>query len=498
MDAGSILIGVRRGVYSIAVYTAIPFLTLIGSNPGNHFPWGRLLLYWLVVAGIASLPVVLVARKGRDVAARLAAILAVGLFSFGQFSNDVAAALDIRKIAGLSGTLWVFAGTVVAIVLASRWKATQSLVAIFGTLLLVAGILQSFGEVSLTPTPSARAETATEWNIEPRDRPNVYWFILDGYGRRDVLETYYGDVSQREFENALTDRGFSIASKAFAAYPMTYLSVASTLSADYLVTEKDSVHDQNAFFRIAQSGGPVVKTFEAWGYSYLLWPGDGFPGTDCVGLEDVCLRPSSWVSEPERALLRMTPISSLIELTGAEEHFARSDPLAVTEALQALDVSGPTLTLVHLINPHPPHYETGPDCQFQHVPFRLGAVYGVSEYVGAVHCLNTRLLEAVDRILDRDETAVIILQGDHGPSWSLAIHTDPLDRWNQRETHIRLGVLSAMRLPASCTMPDVMSLPNTFRILLDCLSRDRVPLLEDRMWIGNQTPGILREADPID
>ena len=480
------------------MFAALPFLTLVASNPGNSFPWSRMLLYWGIVVGLATLVVAVVRRRNRTLTERLAAVIALAIYAFGQLAGDMNRTLDLSDMLGLSGAIWIFAALVTAAMLVTRWKVIHSFVAVLGTLLLTAGVLSVVGGGDLLSGGTARAATPDDLDLDAGLTPNVYWFILDGYGRSDVLENYYGDTRQADFLQSLATRGFSVSSKAFAAYPMTYISVAATLAADYLATEGDNIHEQGRFEQIAQSGSLVLETFRSWGYSYRLWPGDGTIVTSCVGIEDTCLRPDSWVREPERAILRMTPLASQIELTSSQEHFTRSDPIAAVDAVLKVEESSPIFALIHLINPHPPHYQAGPECVFQDVPFRLGAIYGVSEYVDSVRCLNSRLLKAVDRIVQSDEEAVIILQGDHGPSWSLAIHTDSLDKWNRRETVIRLGVLSAMRLPNGCVPPDAMSLPNTFRVVFDCLSTDDVPLLQNRMWVANQTPGDLREVDPID
>ena len=480
------------------MFAALPFLTLVASNPGNSFPWSRMLVYWAIVVGLATLVVALLRRRNRTLTERLAAVIALAIYAFGQLAGDLDRTLDLPDILGLNGAIWTFAALVIAAMLVSRWKVTQSFVAVLGTLLLTTGVLSVVGGGDLISGGTARAATPDALELDAGNTPNVYWFILDGYGRGDVLEDHYGDTRQADFLQALKTRGFSVSSKAFAAYPMTYISVAATLAADYVAMEGDNIHEEDTFENLAQGGGWVLETFRSWGYSYLLWPGDGFNGTSCVGVEDTCLRPHSWVQEPERAILRMTPLASQIELTSSQEHFTRSDPIAVADAVLEVEENSPIFALIHLINPHPPHYQAGPECALQDVPFRLGAIYGVSEYVDSVRCLNSRLLKAVNRIVRSDEDAVIILQGDHGPSWSLAIHTDSLDKWNRRETVIRLGVLSAMRLPGGCAPPDTMSLPNTFRVVFDCLSTDDVPLLQNRTWIANQTPGDLREVDPID
>jgi hypothetical protein len=61
------------------------------------------------------------------------------------------------------------------------------------------------------------------------DRPDIYYFILDGYGREDVLKEDF-DFDNAEFLSALRDRGFEVADQATANYPATIISVSSAVN----------------------------------------------------------------------------------------------------------------------------------------------------------------------------------------------------------------------------------------------------------------------------
>jgi hypothetical protein len=63
--------------------------------------------------------------------------------------------------------------------------------------------------------------------------PDIYYIILDGYGREDILkELYHYDNSS--FSQALNNRGFNITAQSQSNYIQTILSLASSLNMEYL------------------------------------------------------------------------------------------------------------------------------------------------------------------------------------------------------------------------------------------------------------------------
>jgi hypothetical protein len=63
----------------------------------------------------------------------------------------------------------------------------------------------------------------------PGSRPDIYYIILDGYTRTDVLSELYG-YDNSWFINALEERGFYIAASSRSNYTDTPLSIASSLN----------------------------------------------------------------------------------------------------------------------------------------------------------------------------------------------------------------------------------------------------------------------------
>src|SRR5215211_3533742 len=62
---------------------------------------------------------------------------------------------------------------------------------------------------------------------------DIYYIILDGYGRADMLQTIHG-FDNSKFVNALEERDFVVASRSQSNYPRTIVSLSSSLNMQYL------------------------------------------------------------------------------------------------------------------------------------------------------------------------------------------------------------------------------------------------------------------------
>ena len=63
--------------------------------------------------------------------------------------------------------------------------------------------------------------------------PNVYYIILDGYPRNDVLKEHM-NFDNNEFTNILKQRGFHVAENSYANYSFSSQSISSTMNMDYV------------------------------------------------------------------------------------------------------------------------------------------------------------------------------------------------------------------------------------------------------------------------
>jgi hypothetical protein len=63
--------------------------------------------------------------------------------------------------------------------------------------------------------------------------PDIYYIILDAYGRSDVVQELF-EYNNSSFINYLKERGFHVAEQSHSNYIQTSLSISSSLNLDYL------------------------------------------------------------------------------------------------------------------------------------------------------------------------------------------------------------------------------------------------------------------------
>jgi len=316
--------------------------------------------------------------------------------------------------------------------------------------------------------------TATNVSLDA-NAPDIYYIILDAYGRQDVLEEKYG-FDNGPFTAALRERGFYVADCSQSNYGYTEYSLSSSLNYDYL----DVLGGINNNARTALIKHGTVRSFlEGLGYQIIAFP-TGWASTEWkdadvyYGYGDTF----ATLSEFEKlfidtTLLRIESDYSRSSVQGATKRDARR--MRVLSALDKLkiipDKPGHKFIFAHLVIPHPP-YSFGANGEF--ISFNDGT--SVEErtiaYTNQVLFINREILKVVDVILNNSKAPpVIIIQGDHGPLPDIAFSGDE-----------KMPILNAYYLPgpdASKKLYPTITPVNTFRVVLDSYFHQSLPLLED-------------------
>jgi len=167
---------------------------------------------------------------------------------------------------------------------------------IFATALLVFIAVQSVapavtGERSrwLAAADGIIAEN-TGRNISPKgDLPDIYYIILDGYGRSDVLKELYG-FDNAEFLAHLVDQGFVVPAESHSNYVQTYLSLASSLNLTYLDKLQKAMDDKATDrrpLRYLIENNSVARLLRQAGYQFVFMP-SSYSATSRSPQADVC------------------------------------------------------------------------------------------------------------------------------------------------------------------------------------------------------------------
>lgn len=317
---------------------------------------------------------------------------------------------------------------------------------------------------------SALSAQAANSQTSGATRPDMYYIILDAYGREDVLRDYLG-YDNSAFVNALRERGFYVADCSQSNYAYTEYSLSSTLNYDYL----NRLDVDNQVERIAVIKHSAVRSFlEAQGYRIV----SAASGWDMTEWKDADLyldfdRTYSALPEFEKLTMDTTALRiisdfNLFNINRITNNNHRSRVLSLLEHLKRLpDEEGDLFIFAHFVIPHPP-YRFGPNGEWlEERPADLE-----SSYVNQVIFINREILQVIDVILATSEAPpIIIVQGDHGPPPQLAPSSAQ-----------KMPILNVYYLPgvdADQVLYPSISPVNSFRVILNSYFGQDLPLLED-------------------
>ena len=494
-EAGEPPTGLRR-VFAAPWYpwpaAVIPILHFLSSNP-LHFTASAAILpvaAVLLVVTVAAIGLRLVLR-GWYQAAALVTIGIVLFFAYGHVEQALAGQVD--QLVLFPTAIAISAAAAWAAIrvpgLALRWtpflNLATNILLMFQLTTLAGGMLDDAARRSASD-PIAKTDTTShlfeQWPTNlPATRPDIYYIILDGYGRHDAL----GEFDNSDFLRELERRGFYVATEGMSNYKTSMHSLASSLNLAYLddlgtrspKTERDVIE-------LVQNSA-LVTILKRLGYTYVhLESGQSINSRAPLADILVSFTPAGiGVSRPrlsdERtrymdstqnsaflpAIFRTTALRALV---GQSVRISDTSPYvwwAPERALQMFDylsspiaTSGPKFVFAHIIKPHLPATFD----RYGNTIVGQGSDVGFSDshdstvpnaYIGQMIFINSLVLNTVDGILNNDDASIILIAGDHGGP----------------DGYPRHPILAAFHLPRggnSVLYPSISSV-NHFRSILD-------------------------------
>lgn len=298
----------------------------------------------------------------------------------------------------------------------------------------------------------------------PNNRPDIYYILLDGYGREDVLlETAGFDNS--EFLGRILDQGFAVAELPTTNYNFTAYSIPSALNMGYIELE-DVNH---AFWRYQQGSilnpDQLIQNSTAGEIAAKI----GYKVRGIDASTSKLKKDAFPLFGPFSGLLRdLTPLK--IDLWQFNYFWVRQlagRNLAdnMSRLLSVIEDPEPNLTFLYVGAPHPPFlYDRKGE-------FQIGAGTQQqgwrpeSKYIEQLEYVNTLVENLVGTIIqDSDEEPVIILTSDHGPHFQVP---EPADEYRHSDEAIvmQAGILLATHSASSCPIefPDEVTHVNVLR-----------------------------------
>ncbi|MEJ2570929.1 MAG: hypothetical protein P8Y98_10365 [Anaerolineales bacterium] len=346
---------------------------------------------------------------------------------------------------------------------------------------------------------NTNAATEVERKEDAAALPDVYYLILDAYGRADVLREIYG-YDNSGFLDFLESEGCYVARDSIANYTKTALSLITSLNLDYVqnvIPETEPRTVPSSVLSSYLNQNLVMQTFKEMGYNIVTFE-SGFSLTDITS-SDILLDPiihglnpfesillsQSIVVYPAKISILFNRMAFGVSYSG---HIARQR--YILDTLPSLDViPGPKFVFAHVILPHLP-FVFQPDGTIE-LPDRPFSYMDGSDFEGSVEeyhtgyveqlqYLNGRLEDIVEAILSKPGTPpVIILQADHGPR-SLLDWKSP----SPQAIHETFSILNAYCFPGKSTdtLYPGISPVNSFRILFNLYFGMDYSLLPDESY----------------
>ena len=331
------------------------------------------------------------------------------------------------------------------------------------------------------------------------DVPNIYYIILDGYTRQDILTDVFG-YDNADFMDALASRGFYIAKNSYSNYSQTILSLGSALNMNYI--KDDWINSTGEFARDraplmrAIRENAVVRQLGEHDYQFVALT-SGYWGVD-IPNADLNPRASPALSEFELILLDSTPVLDVLYTLGLFDPWslhAKRIEFIWDQLGEATAPGGPKFVFAHVIAPHPPFVF---DADGTWIDFRKTRRFRTFTYVDGIHSgnntavyktkylaqlkyVNGRVISAIDAILANSEKPpVIVIQGDHGSSSRFNPNLSNPDRAKIKERH---AILNAYLLPAADNgmLYESLTPVNSFRVIFNQYFGYNLPLLPDQV-----------------
>jgi hypothetical protein len=329
-------------------------------------------------------------------------------------------------------------------------------------------------------------------------KPNIYYIILDGYGRSDVLEDLYA-LYPPGLAEGLHDLGFFIGKSSTANYNYTVLSLSSSLNSMYLDDIPDALGKDTRILAPLETiinYNQIGQFLGLSGYQIVALASE-FTSVN-IHSADIYITPDQISLNTYQAeLLALTPIPVLQRWFSLKNLYdTHRDHINFTfnRIPEFAAHTEPVFVFAHILAPHPPFVfqENGspvdPARAFSWLDGDAFAQQGsVDEYIEGYRAqaqfIGDKTVQMVREILENSAIPpIIIVQGDHGPGSKTALYDV-----NNTDLVERMSILNAIYFPDQNygnLYPSITPV-NTFRVILNQYFGGCLELLDDRNYFVN-------------
>jgi hypothetical protein len=434
-------------------------------------------------------------------AALIVSLFLALFFTYGRVLDAIGTSVPPQLLPGIAGGILLIG--IILFCLPRREFAGLTVFLNLASLALVAINLVT-GVPALLRSRTASLSATRPATTPAAGMPDIYYIILDGYARADILDSVY-HYDNSGFISWLEQKDFRVGARSRSNYSQTYLSLASSLNMAYLDSMARTLgpeSDNRSALLHMIGDSRVVKELRKHGYTIASFV-SGYTGTDLANA-DIHFGPRWALSEFQNVLISTTALPLILDrvLKRSQSDLHRQRILYAFEHLpDAARLKHPVFVFCHILSPHPPFVfgaqgeKTEPQRYFTMTEggsyqtvdrARIRAEY-VEKYRAQLQFINAQAKTAIERILAASpRPPVIILQADHGPG-SVLNWDDP----EPDELSERFAILNAYHIPVQSPIanrqspiPESLSPVNSFRLLFDQLFATDFGRLTDKSWFS--------------
>jgi hypothetical protein len=327
------------------------------------------------------------------------------------------------------------------------------------------------------------------------DKPDVYYIILDGYARGDILQEIY-NFDNSAFLQELIAKGFFIATESQTNYMQTPLSLASSLNMSYISGLPKWMPDRGMLIGMIQDS-QTWALFQQLGYKRVALS-SGYLVTDLIDSDYYFTSPKNGKLNDLKGLLLNNSVAIVmieqgwleVPITHIDEAQERIRYAFTTLANVIPKIDGPKFVFAHIVAPHPPfifnqNKVIDPDDFYILLDgrsFTAGPSVYIQDYTDQLIYINKQIIQTIDSILTNSKIPpIIIIQADHGPGAYLDIQS--VENSCLRE---RFSILNAYYFPNSVIreLSKDTSPVNTFRILFNSFFGTNLKILDNKEYFS--------------
>lgn len=327
---------------------------------------------------------------------------------------------------------------------------------------------------------------ARENTYKPCDtcsRPDIYFLLMDAYASTVALAQWYN--YHNDLDSFLLQKKFSIQANSRSNYNFTPFSMASILNMSYIKgienTKAVTVNDY-ANCEVLIKNNEVIKTLSAAGYdivNYSIFNLAGHPSfltQSFLPLNTRLITERTLFAYIDKdigwKLATWFPFKWLYSHDIMHGNRNNQQLIELVKTNASIKSIRPRFVYAHLYMPHNPYYydKNGKLKDIETI-IRENVTFPLQAYLEYVTYVNSRIREMVTNIQQKNPSAVIILMGDHG-NREATKEAFPI-RYFQN--------LNAVYYPDNDykMLYDSISGVNQFRVILNKLLQQKLPLLKD-------------------